>query len=137
VVGELPPVVVPILAKPVTNPVSAVISKVTGNTAAPASKAVSKKVKAKARKIARRSVLVKGKVRTGKTRSAKVRIQVRRKAGRRWVAVRTATVTVNGNGRFAKLFTGLKKGRYTAKATAVGRSAPQAKVSARGFRIAR
>ena len=35
VVGELPPVVVPVLAKPVTNPVSAVVQKVTGRSAPP------------------------------------------------------------------------------------------------------
>lgn len=137
VVGELPPVVVPVLAKPVTNPVGTVLAKVRRARSARKGKAVSRKVKAKARRIARRSVLVKGKVRKAKGRKAKVRIQVRRRAGRRWVAVRTATVTVNRNGRFSKLFTGLKKGRYTAKATAVGRSAAKAKVSARGFRIAR
>jgi hypothetical protein len=44
---------------------------------------------------------------------------------------------VNAKGRFSRLFTGLKKGRYTAKAIGLGRSAPKAKVSARGFRIAR
>lgn len=138
VVGELPPVVVPVLSKPVTNPVSAVTQKVAGRSAAaPARKAVSKKVKAKARKIARRAVLVKGKVRSGKGRAAKVRIQVRRKVGKRWVAVRTATVKVNKKGRFSKLFTGLKKGRYNTVATGLGRMAPKAKVSARGFKIAR
>lgn len=137
IVGKLPPVVVPVLAKPVTNPVSAVVQKVQGGTvASPARKAVSKKVKAKARKIARRSVLVKGKVKAGKAGSAKVRIQVRRKVGKRWVAVRTATVSVS-KGRFSKLFTGLKKGRYTTTASALGRSTVKAKVSARGFRIAR
>ena len=128
-IGQLPPVAV--LGKPVTNPVSAVIAKVKGK-----GKGSKRSVKAKARKIARRSVLVKGKVKT-KASSAKVRIQVRRKAGKRWVAVRTATVKVNRKGRFSKLFTGLKKGRYSAKASAVGRSAAKAKVSARGFAIAR
>lgn len=133
--GEVPPIVVPILAKPVTNPVSAVVQKVRG--AGPARKSVNRKVKAKARKIARRSVLVKGKVRKGKARSAKVRIQVRRKVGKRWVAVRTATVKVSRSGRFSKLFTGLKRGRYTTTASALGRTSANAKVSARRFKIAR
>jgi hypothetical protein len=137
VIGELPPVIVPVLAKPVTNPVSAVIQKVTGRSSSTPGKAASKKVKAKARKIARRAVLVKGKVKAGKAGRAKVRIQVRRKVGKRWVAVRSATVSVSKRGRFTKLFTGLKKGRYSAKASAVGRTTAKAKVSARGFRIAR
>ena len=95
--GQLPPVVVPVLAKPVTNPVSAVVRKVTGRSSSATRKAASPKVKAKARKIARRAVLVKGKVRKAKAKTgkAKVRIQVRRKVGKRWVAVRTATVSVN------------------------------------------
>jgi len=136
VTGQLPPVVVPVLAKPVTNPVSAVVRKVTGRSSS-TRKAASPKVKAKARKIARRAVLVAGKVKAGKAGKAKVRIQVRRKVGKRWVAVRTATVSVNAKGRFTKLFVGLKKGRYSAKASAVGRTTAKAKVSARGFRIAR
>ena len=135
--GQLPPVVVPVLAKPVTNPVSAVVQKVTGRSSSTSRKAATPKVKAKARKIARRAVLVNGKVKAGKAGKAKVRIQVRRKVGRRWVAVRTATVSVNAKGRFTKLFVGLKKGRYSAKASAVGRTTAKAKVSARGFRIAR
>ena len=66
--GKLPPVVVPVLAKPVTNPVSAVVRKVTGRSSSTSRKAASPKVKAKARKIARRAVLVKGKVKAGKDR---------------------------------------------------------------------
>lgn len=144
--GELPPVVVPVLAKPVTNPISAVIAKVQSRGSTPVRKAVSRKVKAKARRIARRSVLVKGKVRgkskgsrarTSSARAAKVRIQLRRRVGKRWVRVKAATVRVNRNGRFSKLFSHLRRGRYSVKASAVGRSGAKAKVSARGFRIAR
>jgi hypothetical protein len=134
VVGQLPPVVVPVLAKPVTNPVGAVLSKVLGRTSRASKTKVSKRSKAKARKIARRSVLVKGKVRQAKGRTGKVRIQVRRRHGKHWVAVRTATVNVK-RGRFSKLFTGLRKGRYSAKASSLGARGAKANVSARGFAI--
>ena len=131
-IGILPPV--PVLAKPVTNPVSAVIAKVIGQGRKRRPQALDQGQGPQDRPPLGAG---QGQGPKGKGRSAKVRIQVRRKVGKRWVGVRTATVKVNRKGRFSKLFTGLKKGRYTAKASGVGRGAAKAKVSARGFAIAR
>jgi len=108
--------------KPVPNPISASVPGRAATKAAPSTRL-------------RRSVLVRGSVR--RSQGGRVLVQIRRLKNGRWITVRRAHVRVAENGRFARLFTGLQRGRYSAKGRYLKASAAQVKVASRSFSIRR
>lgn len=87
------------------------------------------------RKRMRGSVLVRGSVR--RPRGGKVHVEVRRRVGSSWFTAGEARVRVGRNGRFARLFTNLRRGKYSARGRYLEASTSQVKVASRGFVIRR
>ena len=82
----------------------------------------------------RGAVLVHGRVR-GARPGTRVKVGIRRRAGGRWIRVRSARVRIRQGGRFSRLFTGLRASKYRARARYAGRQRHRAPSSTRRFRI--
>lgn len=82
----------------------------------------------------RGAVLIRGRIRGTSSAGRRVRVEIRRKVGRRWVRVRSARARVGRKGTFRKLFKHLSTGRYRARARYAHGSRHIA-ISTRRFRI--
>jgi hypothetical protein len=107
--------------KPVPNPVP---GSVPGNAAPKSNVAAGKRM--------RGSVLVWGSVR--RSRGGKVHVEIRTRVGKNSVTVRQARVEVGRNGRFTRLFTNLRRGKYSARGRYL-KGQSQVRVASRGFAI--
>ena len=86
---------------------------------------------------ARRTALVRGRVK--RAAGGRVRVAIQRKRNGRFRTVRRATIAVKANGRFARTFRRLRRGRYRVKVRYLGgKGTPAArKASARRFKVRR